>query len=95
MTRFCDHTAKVARKLKIDFAPAMIGWKRHKLRMVPNHNGIVVCSEFVDDLLKAYESESARIIEEEKKKRIENGVRLWCTLARALLVDDDLRNGKT
>lgn len=78
--------------MKVDFAPAMIGWKRHKHFMVPNHDGIVVCAEFVEDLLKSYETEAVRIMEEEKRKRHENGVRLWCSLAKSLLVDHQLKN---
>jgi hypothetical protein len=53
---------RVAKKLKIDYAPAMTGFEIHGKRSVPKIEGVVVCEEFEDVLRDAcVESERLRL----------------------------------
>ena len=42
----------VAKKLEIDYAPAMVGFEFRNGRSYPIYDGIVVCSEFKDVILE-------------------------------------------
>lgn len=42
----------VAKRLEIDYAPAMVGFEFRNGRAVPIFEGIVVCSEFKDVILE-------------------------------------------
>ena len=42
----------VAKRLGIDFAPAMVGFEFRNGRSVPVYEGLVVCSEFRDAVLE-------------------------------------------
>lgn len=44
--------AHVAKRLDIDFAPAMVGFEFRNGRSVPLFEGIVVCAEFEDAILE-------------------------------------------
>lgn len=46
---------KVAKKLKIDCAPAVVGFDYHSGSCHPTFDGFVVCEEFKDVLLEAWE----------------------------------------
>lgn len=45
-------SAPVAKRLEIDFAPAMVGFDFRNGHCVPVFDGIVVCSEFKDAILE-------------------------------------------
>lgn len=53
--------AFVARRLEIDFAPAMVGFEFRNGRSFPVFEGIVVCTEFKDAILEVNESITTRI----------------------------------
>lgn len=42
----------VAKRLEIDYAPAMVGFEFKNGRSYPVYDGIVVCAEFKDVLLE-------------------------------------------
>lgn len=42
----------VAKRLEIDFAPAMVGFEFRNGRSLPVYEGIVVCIEFKDAILE-------------------------------------------
>ena len=42
----------IAKKLEIDFAPAMVGFEFRNGRSIPVFDGIVVCAEFKDTILE-------------------------------------------
>jgi xeroderma pigmentosum group C-complementing protein len=44
----------LAKKLGIDYAPAMLGFEVRKRHSIPNIKGIVVCEEFKDILVDAF-----------------------------------------
>ncbi|KAI5055855.1 hypothetical protein GOP47_0029376 [Adiantum capillus-veneris] len=74
----------VAKKLEIDFAPALVGFEIRNRRSVPVFEGIVVCQEHEAILLEAYvEEEHRRNTEAEKKKEI-LAVAKWCQLFRSI-----------
>ena len=57
---------KIARKLDIDCVPAMVGWEAHCGFSHPILDGFVVCAEFEETLLDAWNRQQE---EEEKKER--------------------------
>lgn len=44
----------VAKRLEIDYAPAMVGFEFKSGRSFPVYDGIVVCAEFKDVLLEVF-----------------------------------------
>ncbi|CAI0548178.1 unnamed protein product, partial [Linum tenue] len=58
----------VAKRLDIDYAPAMVGFEFRNGRSVPIYDGIVVCTEFKDVILEAYDEEEDRRKAEEKRR---------------------------
>lgn len=45
----------VAKRLEIDFAPAMVGFDFRNGRSIPVYDGIVVCAEFRNAILEVHE----------------------------------------
>ncbi|KAK7007050.1 hypothetical protein SK128_023605 [Halocaridina rubra] len=79
---------RIARKLNIDCAPAMVGFDFHSGWTHPVYEGYVVCEEFKDTLLDAWnqdQAEQARREEEKRQKRIYNN---WKRLIQGLLIRD-------
>ncbi|KAH9315907.1 hypothetical protein KI387_024534 [Taxus chinensis] len=82
----------IAKKLGIDFAPAMVGFEFRNGRSVPIFEGIVVCKEFRNTILQAY-SEEEEIREIEEKKRNEHqAISRWNQLLRSIATRQRLRN---
>ncbi|BFZ12856.1 hypothetical protein BsWGS_15896 [Bradybaena similaris] len=82
---------RVAKKLNIDVAPAMIGWDSHSGRSHPVMDGWIVCEEFADTLMTAWleDQEIQKQREEEKKnKRVYDN---WRRLIRGLLIRERLK----
>ena len=50
--------SRVAKKLGIDCAPAMVGWDYHCGGSHPVFDGYVVCEEYEDTLMDAWEAVS-------------------------------------
>ncbi|XP_022637711.1 DNA repair protein RAD4 isoform X3 [Vigna radiata var. radiata] len=69
----------VAKRLEIDYAPAMVGFEFKNGRSYPVFDGIVVCSEFKDVLLEAYAEEEERRQAEEKKRDETQALSRWWT----------------
>ncbi|XP_055547655.1 DNA repair protein complementing XP-C cells homolog [Wyeomyia smithii] len=83
---------RVCRRLGIDCAPALTGFEKARMRMVPVYDGFVVCEEFgnqvVEEWYKEMEQEERR--EQEKfEKRVYGN---WKRLIRGLLVRRKLQN---
>ncbi|XP_050739957.1 DNA repair protein complementing XP-C cells homolog [Eriocheir sinensis] len=82
---------KVARKLKIDCAPAMVGFDFHSGFTHPVYEGYVVCEEFKDVLMDAWnqeQEEQARRAEERREKKVYDN---WRKLIKGLLVRERVR----
>ncbi|KXJ68158.1 hypothetical protein RP20_CCG005379 [Aedes albopictus] len=83
---------RVCRRLGIDCAPALTGFEKARMRMVPVYDGFVVCEEFatkvVEEWYKEMEEEDRR--EQEKfEKRVYGN---WKRLIKGLLVRRKLQN---
>eukprot|EP00210_Caulerpa_lentillifera_P007977 g7616.t1 len=79
--------APICRKLGIDFAPALVGFELLKHgRQVPRIQGIVICSEFENQVVEAYwEREKAReeALEKERSQYAINGWRALLSVVHA------------
>ncbi|XP_043488773.1 DNA repair protein complementing XP-C cells homolog [Polistes fuscatus] len=65
---------RIARKLNIDCAPAVIGFKFGTMGALPAFEGFVVCTEYEDTLREAWESEQ---IEARKRAREKHFKRIY------------------
>lgn len=82
---------RIARKLNIDCAPAMVGFDFHSGWTHPVYDGYVVCEEFKDTLLDAWnqeQTEQAKRAEEKREKRIYGN---WKKLIQGILVKERVR----
>ncbi|KAL0273232.1 UNVERIFIED_CONTAM: hypothetical protein PYX00_005958 [Menopon gallinae] len=82
---------KIAKKLGIDCAPAVTGFEFHMRASHPVVDGFVVCEEFKDVLLDAWNKEideSNRKSEEKRLKRIYDN---WKRLIRGLRIRERLK----
>ncbi|CAJ1970819.1 unnamed protein product [Sphenostylis stenocarpa] len=82
----------VAKRLEIDYAPAMVGFEFKNGRSYPVFDGIVVCSEFKDVLLEAYAEEEERRQAEEKKRDETQALSRWYQLLSSIVTRQRLSN---
>ncbi|XP_071915428.1 DNA repair protein RAD4-like isoform X1 [Coffea arabica] len=82
----------VAKRLEIDFAPAMVGFEFRNGRSVPVFEGIVVCAEFKDAILEAYEEEEERRVAEEKRRNEAQALSRWYQLLSSIITRQRLNN---
>ncbi|MCO5601952.1 hypothetical protein L7F22_056078 [Adiantum nelumboides] len=74
----------IAKKLEIDFAPALVGFEIRSRRSVPVFEGIVVCQEYETVLLEAYAEEEHRRNIEAKKRKESLAVAKWFQLLKSI-----------
>ncbi|KAK9050016.1 hypothetical protein SSX86_031015 [Deinandra increscens subsp. villosa] len=82
----------IAKKLKIDYAPAMVGFDFRNGRSIPVYNGIVVCSEFKNTILEAYAEEEERRGAEERRKNEAQAISRWYQLLSSIVTRQRLNN---
>lgn len=82
----------VAKKLEIDYAPAMVGFEFRNGRSFPLYDGIVVCSEFKDTILEAYAEEEERRGAEERRKNEAQAISRWYQLLSSIVTRQRLNN---
>ncbi|KAJ4959610.1 hypothetical protein NE237_019520 [Protea cynaroides] len=82
----------VVKKLEINFAPAMVGFEFRNGRSVPVFEGIVVCTEFKDAILDAYQEEEAIRRAEEKKRNEMQAISRWYQLLSSIITRQRLNN---
>ncbi|PHT30976.1 hypothetical protein CQW23_27313 [Capsicum baccatum] len=82
----------VAQRLKIDFAPAMVGFEFRNGRSLPVYEGIVVCTEFKDAILEAYREEEVRREAKERRKTEAEALSRWYQLLASLVTRQRLQN---
>lgn len=82
----------VAKRLGIDFAPAMVGFEFRNGRSVPVYEGIVVCDEFKGAILEAYAEEEERREVEEKKRNEAQAMSRWYQLLSSIVTRQRLNN---
>ncbi|XP_057560732.1 DNA repair protein complementing XP-C cells isoform X2 [Hippopotamus amphibius kiboko] len=85
------HLHRVARKLNIDCAQAVTGFDFHKGYSHPITDGYIVCEEYKDVLLTAWENEQALIEKKEQEKREKRALGNWKLLVKGLLIRERLR----
>ncbi|KAK0598443.1 hypothetical protein LWI29_034755 [Acer saccharum] len=82
----------VAKRLEIDYAPAMVGFEFRNGRSTPVFDGIVVCAEFKDIILEAYAEEEERRQAEEKKRKEAQAISRWYQLLSSIVTRQKLNN---
>ncbi|KAJ1391145.1 Transglutaminase-like [Sesbania bispinosa] len=82
----------VAKRLEIDYAPAMVGFEFKNGRSHPVFDGIVVCAEFKDALLEAYAEEDERRRAEEKRRDEAQALSRWYQLLSSIVTRQRLNN---
>jgi xeroderma pigmentosum group C-complementing protein len=81
---------RIARKLNIDCAAAVVGFNFGSMGAVPAIEGFVVCAEYEDTLREAWEAEqleTAKRAAEKREKRIYGN---WRKLIKGLLIREKL-----
>lgn len=81
----------VAKRLGIDYAPAMVGFEFQNGRSIPVFDGIVVCSEFQDAIIMAYAEAEEKRTEEEKKRNEAKAITRWYQLLTSILTRQRLK----
>lgn len=71
---------QVAKRLGIDYAPAMVGFDYRSGRCVPVFDGIVVCDEFKNAILEAYDEEEEQRQATERKQEEAQALSRWYQL---------------
>ncbi|KDP33184.1 hypothetical protein JCGZ_13449 [Jatropha curcas] len=82
----------VAKRLEIDYAPAMVGFEFKNGRSIPVFEGIVVCTEFKDAILQAYAEEEERREAAEKKRIEAEALTRWYQLLSSIITRQRLNN---
>ncbi|KAK2712997.1 DNA repair protein complementing XP-C cells homolog isoform X2 [Artemia franciscana] len=81
---------RVAKKLGIDCAPAMIGWDYHGGSSHPVFDGWIICEEHRDTLLDAWQAAELETEKKEKEKRDKRVFGNWRRLIRGVLIRERL-----
>lgn len=82
---------RIARKLQIDCVPAIVGFEFKKGFTVPMYGGFVVCEEFKDTLIAAWdqeEEEAEKKAADKMEKRVYGN---WRKLIKALIIREQLK----
>ncbi|KAM9374816.1 DNA repair protein complementing XP-C cells [Phaethornis superciliosus] len=82
---------RVARKLDIDCAQAITGFDFHGGYSHPVTDGYIVCEEYKEILIAAWENEQAEIEKKEKEKREKRALGNWKLLTKGLLIRERLK----
>uniref|UniRef100_A0A0E0IC32 Rad4 beta-hairpin domain-containing protein n=1 Tax=Oryza nivara TaxID=4536 RepID=A0A0E0IC32_ORYNI len=83
---------QVAKRLGIDFAPAMVGFDYRNTRCLPVFDGIVVCSEFKNTILEAYAEQEERRQAEERKQEEAQALIRWYQLLCSVVTTQRLKD---
>ncbi|XP_064309802.1 DNA repair protein complementing XP-C cells isoform X1 [Phalacrocorax carbo] len=82
---------RLARKLDIDCAQAITGFDFHGGYSHPVTDGYVVCEEYKEVLMAAWENEQAEIEKKAKEKREKRALGNWKLLTKGLLIRERLK----
>ncbi|XP_015175417.1 PREDICTED: DNA repair protein complementing XP-C cells homolog [Polistes dominula] len=81
---------RIARKLNIDCAPAVIGFKFGTMGALPAFEGFVVCTEYEDTLREAWESEQIEAKKRAREKRFKRIYGNWKRLIDGMRIKEKL-----
>ncbi|XP_067684183.1 DNA repair protein complementing XP-C cells-like [Haliotis asinina] len=82
---------RVAKKLNLDVAPAMVGWDTHCGFSHPLIDGWIVCEEQKDILIAAWDEDQEIQKQREREKREKRVLGNWKLLTRSLLIRERLK----
>ncbi|XP_075234735.1 DNA repair protein complementing XP-C cells homolog [Lycorma delicatula] len=82
---------RVAKKLNIDCAPAVVGWDFHSGSSHPVMDGFIVCEEFKDSLLDAWNQDIDDSVKRAKEKVEQRVYGNWKRLIKGLLIRERLK----
>ncbi|XP_058028559.1 DNA repair protein complementing XP-C cells isoform X2 [Ahaetulla prasina] len=82
---------RVARKLDIDCVPAVTGFDFHGGYSHPVIEGYVICEEYKEVLVEAWENEESEREKKEKEKREKRVLDNWKLLVKGLLIKERLK----
>ncbi|KAJ8980178.1 hypothetical protein NQ317_011423 [Molorchus minor] len=82
---------KIARRMNIDCASAIVGFDFHGGWSHPTYDGFVVCEEYTDVLVAAWELEQEEIEKKENEKIEKRVYGNWKKLIRGLLIRERLK----
>ncbi|KAM6468596.1 DNA repair protein complementing XP-C cells isoform 3-T3 [Liasis olivaceus] len=82
---------RVARKLDIDCVPAVTGFDFHGGYSHPVTEGYIICEEYKEVLVAAWENEESEREKREKEKREKRVLGNWKLLAKGLLIKERLK----
>ncbi|XP_006017862.1 DNA repair protein complementing XP-C cells isoform X2 [Alligator sinensis] len=82
---------RVARKLGIDCVQAITGFDFHSGYSHPVTDGYVVCEEYKEVLVAAWENEQAEMERKEKEKREKRALGNWKLMVKGLLIRERLK----
>ncbi|XP_070792990.1 DNA repair protein complementing XP-C cells [Pituophis catenifer annectens] len=82
---------RVARKLDIDCVPAVTGFDFHGGYSHPVTEGYVICEEYKEVLVEAWENEESEREKKEKEKREKRVLGNWKLLVKGLLIKERLK----
>jgi xeroderma pigmentosum group C-complementing protein len=85
-------TARICRKLNIDYAEACTGFEFGKQRAVPVITGVVVAAEHEDAVIDAWEIEEAERKRKEDVKRQATNLHLWRKFLMGLRIVERIRS---
>ncbi|XP_014247249.1 DNA repair protein complementing XP-C cells [Cimex lectularius] len=77
---------KIAKRLNVDCAPAVVGWDFHSGGSHPVFDGVVVCQEFQDSILDAWNKEIDESSKRSKEKISKRAKANWKKLIRLIIV---------
>uniref|UniRef100_A0A0A9DIQ6 Rad4 beta-hairpin domain-containing protein n=1 Tax=Arundo donax TaxID=35708 RepID=A0A0A9DIQ6_ARUDO len=83
---------KVAKRLGIDYAPAMVGFDYCSGRCLPVFDGIVVCTEFKIAILEAYGEEEEQRQAHERKQEEVQALSRWYQLLCSIVTRQRLKD---
>nr|XP_003706486.1 PREDICTED: DNA repair protein complementing XP-C cells homolog [Megachile rotundata] len=81
---------RIAKKLNIDCAPAVVGFNFGCMGAVPAIEGYIVCSEFEDTLREAWEAEQVEAAKRAREKQDKRVYGNWKKLIHGLLIRERL-----
>lgn len=83
--------ARVANKLKIDCVPAVVGFDQSRAGAHPVVEGFVVCEEFKDILIAAWDEEQENAKVRDQSRREKRVLYNWRRLIKGLLIREQLK----
>lgn len=82
---------RIAKKLNIDCAPATVGFDFHAGGSHPVYDGFVVCIEYKDTLIDAWNQEIEESRKREQKRYEDRVYGNWKRLVKGLLIRERLK----